>query len=421
MKVPPGPGGVGEQLACSPRRAETSSAPTSRGAETSSAPTSRGAETSSAPTSREAEPTPPSPARFVRPELRELHPYALEQTACRFKLDQNEVPWDFPARLKRAALDRLAASDWARYPDFHADELRRALSDRLRWPMEGILVGNGSNEMLGVTLESLVEPGGEVLGVLPSFGLYEMFVRRAAGRSRFLAPRPDLRLQIDELRAEIARDATRPLLLCSPNNPTGAAATVEEIEGLLGALDAPLLLDNAYGEFSSHDYRPLLDRHPNLLLFRTFSKAWSLGGMRLGYVAAHPDLVAELLKVKLPYNLNHAGVAAGLAALAGSEAAERRIRVLIARRDDWAEMLAGFGLTVHPSEGNFLLADARPASRAGESATAACRRIRDGLAAAGILVRDVSRYPGLDGCFRIGVGSGPALRATRRALEEILA
>jgi histidinol-phosphate aminotransferase len=362
----------------------------------------------------------PSPSRFVRSELRELHPYTLEQTACRFKLDQNEVPWDFPARLKREALARLAAVDWARYPDFHADELRRALAARLRWPMEGILVGNGSNEMLGITLEGMVRPGGEVLGVLPSFGLYEMFVRRAGGRPRFLAPRADLRLQIEELLLEIARDASRPLLLCSPNNPTGAAATVEEIDRLLEALDAPLLLDNAYGEFCRFDYRPLLDRHPNLLLFRTFSKAWSLGGMRLGYLVAHPDLVAELIKVKLPYNLNHAGVAAGLAALGGSEASARRIRVLIGRRDQWIEMLSALGLDVHPSEGNFLLVSARRVARTDETAAAACRRLRDALARDGILVRDVSRYPGLDGCFRIGVGSGPALRATRRTLEEAL-
>jgi histidinol-phosphate aminotransferase len=360
----------------------------------------------------------PSPARFVRSELRDLHPYTLEQTACRFKLDQNEVPWDFPARLKRAALARLGAADWARYPDFHADELRCALAARLRWPMEGILVGNGSNEMLGITLEGLVRPGGEVLGVLPSFGLYEMFVRRAGARPRFLEPRADLRLQIEELIAEIARDPTRPLLLCSPNNPTGAAATVEEVERLLGALDAPLLLDNAYGEFCRFDYRPLLDRHANLVLFRTFSKAWSLGGMRLGYLIAHPDLVAELIKVKLPYNLNHAGVAAGLAALGGSDAASRRIRLLIGRRDQWIAMLRDLGLDVHPSEGNFLLVNTRRAARAGETAAAACRRLRDALARDGILVRDVSRYPGLDGCFRIGVGSGPALRATRRTLEE---
>jgi histidinol-phosphate aminotransferase len=356
-----------------------------------------------------------SPARFVRAELRELGAYSLEQSSCRFKLDQNEVPWDLPRSLKRRALAMLECRDWARYPDFHGDELRRALAERHDWPMGGILVGNGSNELLGITLEAVCGPGVEVLGGLPSFGLYEMFVRRAGGRTHFLPPRGDLELPLEELHAEIARDASRPLLLCSPNNPTGAAATAEQVAGLLEALDAPLLLDNAYGEFCRHDYRPLLRRYENLVLFRTFSKAWSLGGMRLGYLLAHPDLVGELIKVKLPYNLNHAGVAAGLAALEGAAAAERRVRVLLARRPQWREMLGGFGFAVRASEGNFLLVDTRPLG--GDEVL---KRVRDGLATRGVLVRDVSRYPGLGGCFRVAVAGGDALRATRAALEEIL-
>ena len=144
-------------------------------------------------------------ARFVRPELRELSAYHLDQTECRFKLDQNEVPWDLPARLKRVVTEQLLASNWAGYPDFHADRLRQALAERHRWPFDGVLAGNGSNELLGISLEAFAIPGGEVLGVLPSFGLYEMFVRRSGARSRFLAPRKDLGLQIEELHALLPR------------------------------------------------------------------------------------------------------------------------------------------------------------------------------------------------------------------------
>ncbi len=360
------------------------------------------------------------PAAFVRPELRELHAYTLEQSACRFKLDQNEVPWDLPQRLKRLALDRLAGSDWARYPDFHADELRLALSERHQWPIEGILAGNGSNELLGICLEAVCRPGTEVLGCLPSFGLYEMFVRRAGGRSCFLEPRPDLRLPLDELMEEVARDPRRPVLLCTPNNPTGAAASPDQLGELARSLEAPLLLDNAYGEFCRWDYRPLLRQHPNLVLFRTFSKAWSLGGMRLGYLLASPDLVAELIKVKLPYNLNHAAIAAGLAVLADAQVAERRVRVLTARREQWREMMVSHGLHVYPSEGNFLLVSVEPVLASNQGLAQAVRSLRDGLSDRGILVRDVSGYPGLAGCFRVGVGNGAALRATRSALEEIL-
>ena len=241
------------------------------------------------------------------------------------------------------------------------------------------------------------------------------------GRSRFLAPRTDLGLQIDELGDEIRRDPSRAVILCSPNNPTGAAATVEEVAGLLKIMQAPLLLDNAYGEFSAHDYRPLLGRFEHLLIFRTFSKAWSLGGMRLGYVLAHPDLVAELIKVKLPYNVNHAGAVVGEVVLEQAQVAERRIAVIKGRREQWRAMLRQQGFEVQPSEGNFLLVSVTGrAARQGRPPAEVVAEVRDGLAARGILVRDLSGYPGLVGCFRIGIGSGAALRATRRALEEVL-
>jgi len=352
----------------------------------------------------------PTVAEMVRPELRRLGAYHLEQSECRFKLDQNEVPWDFPARLKAQVAADLVARNWAHYPDFHAEALRQAVGELHDWPASGVLVGNGSNELLGVALESLTSVGGEVLGAEPSFGLYEVFVRRAGAVPHFLPPRSDLRLPMSELTAEVERDPTRPVLLCSPNNPTGAAATPEEVGELLDRLAAPLLLDNAYGEFCRFDYRPLLRRYRHLVLFRTLSKAWSLAGMRLGFLLADPELTAQLIKVKLPYNLGHAGALAGRLAIEAHATAERRVRVLTGRRRQWVEMLRGLGLEVFDSEGNFLLV------RVGGAVNA----VRHGLAERGILVRDVSRYPGLVGCMRIGVGSGAALRATRVALEEIL-
>ncbi len=350
------------------------------------------------------------PTTFVRPELRRLSAYHLDLSPCRHKLDQNEVPFDLPPAVKRRVLDGLLQRSWADYPDFHADGLRAALGRRHGWPPEGVLVGNGSNELLGVTLEALTRPGQEVLGTLPSFGLYRMFVLRAAAVPRFLPPRQDLALPLAELEAEIARDPTRPLILCSPNNPTGEAATAAAVERLLERLEAPLLLDNAYAEFCDHDYRPLLARHRHLLIFRTFSKAWSLGGLRLGYLLADPELVAELIKVKLPYNVNIASALAGEAALAAAGAAERRIRVLRGRRPQWAAMLRDAGFEVFPSAANFLLVRRRDRP---------VDTLRRGLEERGIRVRDVSGYPGLAGCLRFSVGSGTALRAVRRALAEI--
>jgi imidazoleglycerol-phosphate dehydratase len=412
------------------------------------------------------------PAALVRPELRRLTAYHLDLSPCRHKLDQNESPYEPPARLKRQVAAELLAADWARYPDFHADALRRDLGAFHGWPPAGVLVGNGSNELLDVCLSALVEPGGEVLGREPSFGLYRMMVLKAGGVPRFLhaepmgeaapaetigetapagGPGPGLGSEggaarapalageaapaetigeaapaetvdeappaafrgvpVEALLAEVARQPRRPLVLCSPNNPTGDALLPAEVEALLERQEGPLLLDNAYGEFCRHDYRPLLDRHPQLILLRTFSKAWALAGLRLGYLLADPRLVAELLKAKLPYNLGRAGLLAGRAALAAAPSARRRIAAISGRREAWRRMLAAAGLRVMPSEANFLLV--RRAS------PAAARALRDGLDARGIRVRDVGAYPGLAGCLRISVGSGAALRATRQALAEM--
>jgi histidinol-phosphate aminotransferase len=350
-------------------------------------------------------------ASLVRPEVRRLAPYELEQAACRFKLDQNEVPWDFPRRLKEQVVRRLLAQDWARYPDFHADSLRRALARHHGHPWEGVLVGNGSNELLGVALEALAGPGREVLGLLPGFSLYRMMVERSGGRVRFLGPRQDLALPLAELLCEVERNPERPVVLASPNNPTGEAVEPAWLDGLLALLAAPLLLDNAYGEFCRHDYRPLLARHSHLLLFGTFSKAWSLAGLRLGYLLAAPGLVTELIKVKLPYNLGRAAAAAGEAALAAAPSLRRRVRAVRALRARWTAMLAARGFAVYPSEGNFLLARC-PGGEA--------RRVHEGLARRGILVRDVSGAAGLAGHLRFSVGSGPALRATAAALDQVL-
>jgi len=356
---------------------------------------------------------PIDPASLVRPEVRRLSAYHLDLTPCRHKLDQNEVPWDLPRRIKLAVTEGLLETDWARYPDFHGDALRRDLGKLHGWPWEGILVGNGSNELLSTMLEAMAGPGTEVLGVEPTFGLYRMFVMRSGGVPRFLM-RSDLSrpsLFMDELEAEVERNPRRPVLLCTPNNPTGDALPPEWVAALLERLEGPLLLDNAYGEFCRFDYRPLLHKYPHLVLFRTFSKAWSLAGLRLGYLMARPALVSELIKIKLPYNLGHAAVLAGRAVLAEEEEEKRRVRIIVARRAQWARMLTEEGFEVFPSEANFLLIRCASPDKALE--------VRDGLAARGIRIRDVGHYPGLANCLRVSVGSGMALRETHLALAEI--
>jgi len=355
---------------------------------------------------------PVDPVASVRPEVRALTEYRLDLAPCRFKLDQNEVPWPLPKPVRDTALARLAAADWSRYPDFHADALRAALAKLHGVEKERVLVGNGSNELLAAALAACCGPGRELLIPGPSFSLYGVFALSSGATVRRLGPRGDLALPLDELEAEVERDPRRPVLLCSPNNPTGEGVPPLRIRRLLERLEAPLLLDNAYGEFCRFDYRPLLARYRHLVLFRTFSKAWSLAGIRLGYLLADPALVAELVKVKLPYNLGHAGIACGLAALEARAAAERRVRQLIERRPQWTALLRAAGATAVPeSEANFVLTRWTKDNYL---------LLKEGLPERGIRVRDIGGSPGLEDCLRVSIAGGDALRATAAALAEVL-
>ena len=353
-------------------------------------------------------------SRFARPEVRALRAYRLDLSPCRFKLDQNEVPWELPRRIKEEVARRLVEREWARYPDFHADRLRERLAAAHAWIPEGVLVGNGSNELLAATLATVGGPGREILGLAPSFGLYPVFALQSGASYRAFGPRADLVLPLDELEREIDRDPRRPVLVASPNNPTGEAiepATIARWAAKLAAADAPLLVDNAYGEFCRHDYRPLLANHPNLVIFRTFSKAWSLAGLRLGYLLAAPELVAEIIKMKLPYNLGHAAAIAGELALDHAPLVERRVRLLIARRAQWRALLAASQTEVFDSEANFFLV---------RNEKQKSLLVKDSLAKRGIRVRDVSAGPGLEGCLRFSIGTGAALRAVATTLDEQL-
>lgn len=351
-------------------------------------------------------------SRFARPEVRALRAYTLDLSPCRFKLDQNEVPWELPRRIKEEAARRLVGREWARYPDFHADRLRQRLAEAHAWSAEGVLVGNGSNELLAATLAAVGGPGREILGLAPSFSLYPVFALQSGAAYRAVGPRADLALPLAELEREIDRDPRRPVLVASPNNPTGEAiepAMIARWAAKLAAADAPLLVDNAYGEFCRHDYRPLLVSHPNLVIFRTFSKAWSLAGLRLGYLLAAPELVREIVKVKLPYNLGHAAAIAGELALDNTALVERRVRLLVARRAQWRATLATSQAEVFASEANFLLV---------RNEREKSLLVRDSLAECGIRVRDVSGGPGLEGCLRFSIGTRPALRAVAQTLSE---
>lgn len=337
-------------------------------------------------------------ARFVRPEIRKESLYTLAEPPHRVKIDQNENPFDLEADVKREVLAKAERLAWCRYPEFHQQEVTAALAAKEGWPAEGILVGNGSNELLLATLLAVGGAGRTGVVVSPAFSLYAKMLRMTGtGVETVPLARPGWSYDPAALAAALAGEGGRFGLFALPNNPTGTNLSLADIRPLAetGRL---LLLDAAYGEFAPESLRPLLDEFPNVVLFRTFSKARRLAALRFGYLLAAPSLAAEIRKTKLPYNVNAITTAAVVTLLERErrDGPDPTVALLVRERERLAGLLSGAGLPVVASQANFLLVEPGIARRGA---------LFEALLASGILVRDFSSSPGLEGTLRISIGA----------------
>jgi histidinol-phosphate aminotransferase len=224
---------------------------------------------------------------------------------------------------------------------------------------------------------------------------------------------PDLEYDVEALRSARRAAGAAVTIVCTPNNPTGGILPLEAIERLCQDSDGLVVIDEAYHEFAGTTAVPLLTRHPNLVVLRTFSKAMGLAGLRLGYLLAQPELVREVNKARLPYNVNIFTQTAALAALEEPQALVANVGRLVRLREEvFTRLRALPGLRVYPSRANFLLL---------ELEQAAPQAVFEALLARGILVRDVTSYPRLARCLRVSVGSEEENEALVVALQEALA
>lgn len=343
-----------------------------------------------------------------RDVVRRMHAYTLALRSTSIKLNQNESPFDVPASFKREVLDRVARLPWNRYPEFEATRLRSALARTYNLTSESILVGNGSNELLAATIATFVEPGKRVAILRPTFALYESLVAIAGGEVLPIDfdPRTGV-LPLDRLVAAVERDGADVVIVCSPNNPTGSVLPDGGIERLL-ATGAVVLFDRAYGDFHEDRLPPL---HERLVVFSTFSKAWGLAALRLGWLCTTNATCREIRKVKLPYSLNVVSEEAAICALENSSHRDANVRTIADERERVLAALAAIdGIEPFPTRANFVTFRVENANS-----------IFEALCADDILIRDVSRYPNLASCLRVSIGSplenNRFLTSLRRALE----
>lgn len=329
-----------------------------------------------------------------KPHLSGLAAYPYKKVEAVIKLDQNESPWDLPEDLKNRALERMRLEPWNRYPDMHAEGVRGLIARALGWPEAGVVVAPGSNFLV----LALALAARRVLDTAPSFAFYEGAARLTGTPYRAVPLAADFGLPLDELLREMDTGEAGVVFVAVPHAPTGAVFAVPDVRRVADKAREKgwiVAIDEAYCQFSGTDHRALAAENPNVVLLRTFSKAFGLGGVRAGFLLAVPEVAAKLQAMLPPFDVpvHTAAVLATVlesadrATEVGARIAGERDRVMgeLARHPTWK---------VHPSRANFFLVRTPDAETAWRS-----------LLERGILVRRQDHLPGLKGCLRVSVGT----------------
>lgn len=307
----------------------------------------------------------------------------------------------------------MARAPWPRYPEFVPARLLESLAQWFRWPADGILVGNGSNELIQATLAVTVAGGDAVVAPAPTFSLYRVLTAVSGGRYLPVPLDDAFQYDLDALIEVAVREQAKVVVLNSPNNPTGSVLPAGGVERVLAETGALVVCDEAYVDFGGPDAMAALAANDRVVVLRTFSKALGMAGLRFGVALAHPAVAREIAKAKLPYNVNLFTLAAAEVALEHMDVRQDLVSRIIATRDRTFPRLAALpGVTVYPSAANFFLVRFHSAAP-GE----VYRRL---LEEHDILVREVSAVPGLEQCLRISVGTDGDMVAVEGALREIL-
>ncbi|MCU0841466.1 MAG: histidinol-phosphate transaminase [Thiobacillaceae bacterium] len=338
-----------------------------------------------------------SPEQLIRPEILRLAAYHVPDATGMVKLDAMENPYRLPAEMARELGETLAGAAINRYPDPRAGELKAVLREAFAIPAGlEIMLGNGSDELIQILALALSRPGATLLGVEPSFVMYRMIAEFTGMRYVGVPLRADFSLDEAAMQAAIAEHRPALVFLAYPNNPTGNAFDRQALRRMIQATPGLVVMDEAYHAFAGGlSFLDEVERHDNLLLMRTVSKL-GLAGLRLGYLVGPPRWLAELDKLRLPYNVGVLTQLAAGFALDRISALEAQAAAIVAERGRLLDALRGVpGVVAHDSLANFLLL--RVADAPGVFA---------GLKRRGVLIKCLhGAHPLLDGCLRVTVGT----------------
>ena len=345
-----------------------------------------------------------------REAIQRMAPYAPPSSGRqgKLRLDFNENTVGCSPRVLRALKKQLSRESLSIYPEY--TEARARFAPFLGLDPEQILFTNGTDEAIHAVISTYVDAGEEVLIPWPTFPMFRFYPQVAGAEVRTIDYRqPDLAFPLEELCAAIT-PRTRAILIANPNNPTGTALGLGEVERILqSAGSAAVMIDEAYFEFYGVTAKDLIPAYPNLFVSRTFSKVYGLAALRLGYLMSQAGNVEIMRKGQSPYSVNSPALACALEAVGDQEYVRAFVDESLESREMLYRGLKRLGIPFYRSEANFVLA------RFGEQATEICRRLRE----RGILIRD--RGHELAGAARITAGKKSQTRKVLAALKEVLA
>lgn len=331
------------------------------------------------------------------------------------KLASNENPLGMPESAKKAMAK--AAEDLGRYPDSNGFDLKNALAKKLNVPFEWITLGNGSNDILELTARAVAQEGDEVVFSKHAFAVYPLATQAVGGKAIEVPATKDYGHDLPAMLKAIT-SKTRLVFVANPNNPTGTFLPAKEIETFLEQVpsNVVVVIDEAYNEFltpeQQYDAIAWVHKYPNVIVSRSFSKAYGLAGLRIGYGVAQNNITDLLNRIRQPFNVNSLAQAAAIAALADVEFLKKCYEL---NRAGYAQLTAAFeqmGLRYLPSSGNFVLV------KVGDDVNAGAK-VNLELLKAGVIVRPVGNY-GLPEWLRISIGLPEENQAFIEALKKIL-
>ena len=348
--------------------------------------------------------------RFMKPEVRNLKAYAIDDTPVRIKLDAMENPFPLPDDVKQEISDAVKIAAINRYPDPSAAKLKVSIADLWGIGTQRMILGNGSDELIQSIILAF---GGPVLIPTPTFTIYGILSRSLSQNVVTVPLGRNFDLDADKMLKTAKAVNAKIIFLACPNNPTGNRFSDDAVLKILKRFNSAVVIDEAYFSFSGKTFLPMLKDYPNMIILRTLSKI-GFAGLRIGVLTAAPKVVEYLNKIRLPYNINTLSQAAAVAALRRKDVLNRQTSLLISARQRLYNALSKMnGISVYPSESNFILF----------RTTIGATPIYDKLKESGILITNLNRPGALKNCLRVTVGTpeenGEFLIVLKNALDMV--